>query len=76
LTEIPLADYSEKMNSEFASLVEKVNQLAEQSHSMRRENADLRGELASLTARMNEAHDRIATLIRTMPVSDANQETA
>jgi predicted nuclease with TOPRIM domain len=76
LTEIPLADYSEKMNSEFSSLVEKVNLLAEQSHSLRRENAALRGELAGLTARMNEAHDRIATLIRTMPVSDANQETA
>ena len=76
MTEIPLADYSENMNSEFASLVEKVNQLAEQSHSLRRENAALRAELASLTARMNEAHDRIATLIRTMPVSDANQETA
>jgi len=64
------------MNSEFSSLVEKVNLLAEQSHSLRRENAALRGELAGLTARMNEAHDRIATLIRTMPVSDANQETA
>ncbi|MEY3578898.1 MAG: hypothetical protein RI984_2 [Pseudomonadota bacterium] len=76
MTEIPLADYSEKMNSEFSSLVEKVNLLAEQSHSLRRENAALRGELAGLTARMNEAHDRIATLIRTMPVSDANQETA
>ena len=76
MTEIPLADYSEKMNSEFSSLVEKVNLLAEQSHSLRRENAALRGELAGLTARMNEAHDRIATLIRTMHVSDANQETA
>ena len=76
MTEIPLADYSEKMNSEFSSLVEKVNLLAEQSHSLRRENAALRGELAGLTARMNEVHDRIATLIRTMPVSDANQETA
>jgi hypothetical protein len=64
------------MNSEFASLVEKVSLLAEQSHSLRRENADLRGDIARLTARMNEAHDRIATLLRTMPVSDTNQETA
>jgi hypothetical protein len=76
LTEIPQADYSDKMNSEFASLVEKVSLLAEQSHSLRRENAALRGDIARLTARMNEAHDRIATLLRTMPVSDANQETA
>lgn len=76
MTEIPQADYSDKMNSEFASLVEKVSLLAEQSHSLRRENAALRGDIARLTARMNEAHDRIASLLKTMPVSDVNQETA
>ena len=78
-----MRDYSAGMNSDFASLLEKVRQLAEVTHTLRRENAELRASLASLTAdhaqlssRMGEAHDRIAMLLETMPAADNRQEAA
>lgn len=78
-----MRDYSAGMNSDFASLLEKVRQLAEVTHTLRRENAELRASLARLTAeqellssRMGEAHDRIAMLLETIPAVDNRQEAA
>jgi cell division protein ZapB len=76
LTEIRLPDYSAGMISEFASLFEKLRQLAEQSRALREENAVLKADNARLAARMSEAHDRVALLLDTMPVSDDKQEAA
>lgn len=82
MTEIRSADYSAGMVSEFSSLLDKVRQLAELSTSLRRENAELRTAMATLTeenarltARMKEAHDRVAALIDAMPVP-SDQEAA
>ena len=82
LTEIPLADYSAGMVSEFSSLLDKVRQLAEMSVALRRENADLRASMAALTeenvrlsSRIKEAHDRVAALIDAMPAT-SDQEAA
>ena len=43
---------------------------------MREENAVLKADNARLAARMSEAHDRVALLLDTMPVSDDKQEAA
>ncbi len=59
---------------DFNSLLDKVTQLIELSHSLRGENAALRSELASLkienarlALRMHEAHDRVSRLIESLP---------
>lgn len=82
MTEINSADYSCGMVSEFSSLLDKVSQLAELMLALRRENADLRNEVVTLTdenarlsSRMKEAHDRVSALIDTMP-SSSDQEAA
>ena len=82
MTEIRSPYYSAGMVSEFSSLLDKVRQLAELSASLRRENAELRASLATLTednsrlaSRMKEAHDRVAALIDAMPVP-SDQEAA
>ncbi len=71
------------MVSEFASLLEKVRQLAEQSQALRIENAALRAELAALSdenlrlaGRMREAHDRVNALLATMPAASRGEEAA
>lgn len=82
MTEINRADYSCGMISDFSSLLDKVSQLAELTIALRRENAELRHEVVTLTdentqlsSRMKEAHDRVSALIDTMP-SPSDQETA
>ncbi len=82
MTEIPSADYSAGMLPDFSSLLDKVRQLAELSQSLRRENADLRASMVTLTeenarlsARIKEAHDRVAALIDAMPIP-SDQEAA
>lgn len=82
MTEIIPADYSCGMISDFSSLLDKVSQLAELMQALRRENAELRNELATLTdenarlaSRMKEAHARVSALIDTMPAS-SDQEAA
>ncbi len=82
MTEIPFADYSAGMLPDFSSLLDKVRQLAELSQSLRRENADLRASMVTLTeenarlsARIKEAHDRVAALIDAMPIP-SDQEAA
>ena len=78
-----MRDYSAGMNSDFTSLLEKVRQLADLAYNLRRENAELRASLAKLAAdheqlsqRMGQAHDRIATLLETMPAAGNTQEAA
>lgn len=82
MTEIRPHVYSAGMVSEFSSLLDKVRQLAELSHSLRSENTELRVSMATLNeenirlaARMKEAHDRVAALINAMPES-TDQEAA
>ena len=76
------------MSSEFHQLSEKVAQLAAMTQSLRRENADLRLNVAALTTenaelsqRMDEAHQRVAALLEKLPVAaptpaDNEEETA
>jgi cell division protein ZapB len=75
--------YSGGMISEFHSLSEKINQLAELAQSLRRENAELRlnaaavaTENADLSRRMQEAYKRIAALLEKIPVPTQDQEAA
>lgn len=83
LTEIRLHHYSGEMTSEFHLLFEKINQLAELTQSLRRENADLRlntaavvAENADLSKRMQEAYKRISALLEKIPSPAQNEETA
>ncbi|HEY8607330.1 MAG TPA: DUF904 domain-containing protein [Noviherbaspirillum sp.] len=84
LTQIPPANYSGGMISEFHQLSGKVVQLAELADSLRRENAELRLSVASLTAenaelarRIEEAHRRVSALLDKIPLgSDQKEETA
>lgn len=62
------------MISEFDILSEKINQLAEMAHVLRRENADLRLKNAELKLenqqladRMSGAYERVASLIQALP---------
>ncbi|RJG05366.1 DUF904 domain-containing protein [Noviherbaspirillum cavernae] len=71
------------MVSEFHQLSEKISQLAELAHSLRRENADLRLGMAALTAenadlssRIDEAYQRVAALLEKLPASDEQNEEA
>ena len=78
------------MSSEFHQLSEKVAQLAAMTQSLRRENADLRLNVAALTTenaelsqRMDEAHQRVTALLDKLPVpaptptlADNEEETA
>jgi cell division protein ZapB len=78
-----LQHYSDKMISEFHQLSEKIRQLAELTHTLRRENADLRhrtvalqNENAELTRRIDEAYLRVAALLEKMPALPQDQEVA
>jgi len=73
--------YSGGMVSEFHQLSEKIVQLAELAQSLRRENADLRLTLASLTTenadlakRIEEAYQRVSALLDKIPTPDAHNE--
>jgi len=71
------------MISEFHQLAEKVSRLAELARSLRRENSDLRLNLAALAAenadlskRMQEAHQRVAALLDKIPALEQDEEAA
>ncbi|MDB5764498.1 MAG: hypothetical protein JWQ21_3493 [Herminiimonas sp.] len=71
------------MISEFHLLSEKINQLAELTQSLRRENADLRLntaalaiENAELSRRMQQAHQRVSALLKKIPLSEEDEEAA
>lgn len=62
------------MIPDFELLSQKVGELAELAHAMRRENAALRAQLvalgvqnSSLAARMEQAHERVSTLLEQLP---------
>jgi cell division protein ZapB len=77
------------MISEFHQLSEKIVQVSELAQSLRRENADLRLTIASLTAentdlakRIEEAYRRVSALLDKIPAAgepaagDSDQEAA
>ena len=71
------------MISEFATLLDKIRQLADVTQLLRSENANLRAKLAALgadnlalAARMTEAHERVTALLETMPEAASNEEAA
>jgi len=71
------------MTSDFESLAEKINQLAELTAVLRRENAELRIRNAELldtqgiiNERLARARERVAGLISTLPVAALQEEEA
>lgn len=83
MTKIPLEHYSGSMISDFQLLSEKINELAELTQSLRRENAELRrhsialaAENADLARRMEEAQQRLIALLEKIPAFDTDQEAA
>jgi len=77
-----LGYYSDGMISDFHQLSEKIVKLAELAQSLRRENADLRLSLASLSAenadlarRIEEAYTRVSALLDKIP-GGQNEEVA
>lgn len=75
--------YSCGMISEFHQLSEKIDRLAELAQSLRRENADLRMSLASLTSenadlsrRIEEAYKRVSALLDKIPAPSESDEEA
>jgi cell division protein ZapB len=78
-----VAYYSGGMVSEFHQLSEKVSQLADLAASLRRENAELRMNVATLTTenadlakRIEEAYRRVSALLEKIPASDESEEAA
>jgi cell division protein ZapB len=68
------APYSDGMISEFQELSDKLDRLAEMTHALRRENAELRHANAALGAenavylqRLSEAHQRVEALLEKIP---------
>lgn len=62
------------MNSEFDNLAEKIGRLAALTGTLRSENAQLRLSITELTTenkqlrtRMQEAHDRVETVLAQFP---------
>ncbi|WP_420475892.1 DUF904 domain-containing protein [Noviherbaspirillum sp. ST9] len=78
-----MPNYSDAMISDFHQLSEKIAKLAELAQGLRRENADLRLSLASLTAenadlakRIEEAYKRVSALLDKIPAADEQDEEA
>lgn len=78
-----MALYSDGMISEFHQLSEKIVQLAELAQSLRRENAELRLTVASLTTenedlarRIEEAYRRVSALLDKIPATGEQDEEA
>jgi len=75
--------YSGGMISDFQELADKIEQLAELTHNLRRENAQLRQANAALVAenisyqhRLGEAHQRVTALLEKIspPEPDTEEE--
>lgn len=73
----PRAPYSGGMISEFQELSDKIDQLAEMTNALRRENAQLRQANAALVVenmgyqrRLSEASDRVVALLEKVPALD------
>lgn len=83
LTANDLRHYSGGMISDFQQLSAKVSELAALAQSLRQENAELRrtsvtlaAENAELARRMEEAHQRLAVLLESIPVVLQDEESA
>jgi len=83
LTAIRLPPYSGGMISEFQELSDKIDQLAEMTQALRRENAQLRQANAALVVdnlgyqkRLSEAHDRVQALLENIPALVAESMAA
>lgn len=83
LTTIRLHHYSGGMISDFQQLSAKVSELAALAQSLRKENAELRRasaalatENAELARRMDEAHQRLAKLLESIPDLLQDEESA
>jgi cell division protein ZapB len=73
------AAYSDGMISEFQELSDKIDQLAEMTNALRRENAQLRQANAALVVenmgyqrRLSDASDRIVALLEKVPALDGD----
>lgn len=71
------------MVSEFHQLSEKISRLAELAASLKRENAELRLTVASLSAdnadlsrRIEEAYQRVSALLEKIPTGEHSEESA
>lgn len=69
------------MISDFQELSDKIDQLAELTQTLRRENSQLRQANAALVAdnvgymrRLSEAHERVSTLLAKIPAHDTVAE--
>jgi cell division septum initiation protein DivIVA len=69
------------MISEFDLLSDKISKLVLLAQSLRQQNAELRQQIealsadkASLTARINEAHDRVAAVLEQLPAPEPEVE--
>ncbi|HJU99023.1 MAG TPA: hypothetical protein VJ752_00590 [Burkholderiaceae bacterium] len=69
------------MISEFQELSDKIDQLAEMTQALRRENAQLRQANAALVVenigyqkRLSEAHSRVSALLEQIPALDGEAE--
>lgn len=83
MTAIRLRNYSDDMIPDFQQLSVKVSELAALAQSLRLENADLRrtsaalvAENAELARKMEEAHQRLAALLESLPVMAQDEESA
>lgn len=79
LTRIRLPPYSGGMISEFQDLSDKIDQLADMTAALRRENAQLRQANAALVIdnmgyqrRLSEAHERVSALLDKIPAIDSD----
>lgn len=78
LTPKRLRHYSGEMIEDFSLLAQKIDQLAELTQLLRRENAVLRAETvllgeqnSELRQRMQQAHERVADLLSRIPDPEA-----
>lgn len=77
-----MPSYSDGMISEFQELSDKIDQLAEMTVALRRENAQLRQANAALVVenigyqkRLSEAHSRVSALLEQIPALDGEADT-
>lgn len=85
MTPVSAPLYSGGMISDFHTLADKIERLADMASALRRENADLRlrasaleAENSALAARMAQAHERVTALLDKLPASEveADEEAA
>ncbi|MES2162440.1 cell division protein ZapB [Duganella violaceipulchra] len=78
---VPRAAYSGGMIPDFQELSDKIDQLAEMTHALRRENAQLRQANAALVVenmgyqrKLSEATGRVEALLEKIPALDGDAE--